>query len=488
VTDPERPPLASALRFIFLLSGWAVAVVLGLRLVEKPEPPRVVPVVQVAVTPPPSTPVPERKVERLFREWSSHPQQAGALVGFCVLDENGQPVFASPLAGTALCPASALKTVTTGAAFGLLGPEHRFYTVIAGTAPLTPAGVLEGDLVLIGGGDPTFEQDDLDKLADTVIAAGLKRVTGRLRVDTSVFPPDPMSDHWNWGDIGNAYGAGAFGLNLDHNRLEATFEPGAQLGAPAKLLGGGPVVRETRWENYVTTGAAGSGDGVAIYSAPYGRTVTLRGTVPAGESDFTVSGAIPDPPALAVELLRARLEKAGVKFGDRPGPFTITGKTILATHQSAPLPEIIDHLHEVSDNLEAQCFFHAIGLQQGAASAEAIRQYWEKAGVTFTGLRLLDGSGLARANMISPLDLARVNYAARHGPNGQRFFDSLSVYANGAERGKIGGMSGVKTKVGFLKTRSGREFTYAIMGNGLPVDRAYWGRQAELLAQVAAEY
>jgi D-alanyl-D-alanine carboxypeptidase/D-alanyl-D-alanine-endopeptidase (penicillin-binding protein 4) len=459
-------------------------VALGLRLAEKPA----APLVLLPTTPAPSTPAPEKKIDHIYHEWSSDPRLAGALLGFCVLDEKGEIVFASPLAGTALCPASTLKTVTTGAAFGLLGPEFRFYTVLAGTAPLKADGVLEGDLLLIGGGDPTFSQDDLVELADAALKAGLKRVAGRLRVDTSIFPSDPMSDHWNWGDIGNAYGAGAFGLNLDHNRLEISFEPGEKSGAPAKFLGGGPVTRDTRWENHVTTAAAGSGDEVVVYSAPYGRAITLRGTVPAGESNFTVSGAIPDPPALAAELLRARLEKGGVKFSDRPGPFAISAKAVLATHQSVLLPEIIDHTHEVSDNLEAQCFFLSIGRQQGADPAEAVRQYWEKAGVTFTGLRLLDGNGLARANMISPLDLARVNYTARHGPYGQRFYESLTLYANGAERGKIGGMSGVKTKVGFLRTRSGREFTYAIMGNGLPVGRFYWERQAELLAQVAAEY
>jgi serine-type D-Ala-D-Ala carboxypeptidase/endopeptidase (penicillin-binding protein 4) len=463
-----------------MLSGWAVAGALGLRMWDKPAgKPDGMPVIAPTVAP-----VPEGKMERIFREWAAHPQNAGALLGFCLLDENGQTVFASPLAGTALCPASSLKTVTTGAALGLLGPEFHFETVLVGTAPLNAAGTLEGDLVLVGGGDPTFSQSDLSELADAAIASGLKRVSGRVRADTSIFPQDPLSDHWNWGDIGNAYGAGAFGLNLDHNRLAITFEPAAQPGAPAKFVGGAPAPRDTRWENHVITGPAGSGDEVVVYSEPYGRTITLRGTVPAGERSFTVSGAIPDPPALAAELLRARLESAGVKFAERPGPFATTAKTILASHQSPPLPEIIDHLHKVSDNLEAQCLFLTIGKRQGADPADSVRQFWEKAGVAFTGLRLLDGSGLARANMIRPLDLARVNFTARHGSHGQRFYESLSAYADGAVRGKIGGMSGVKTQVGFLRTASGRELTFALMANGLPVDRGFWRRLEELLQTV----
>ena len=427
---------------------------------------------------------PEGKIDRIFREWSAGPQLEGALIGFCLLDENGRTVFASPLAGTALCPASSLKTMTTGAALGVLGSEFRFETVLAGTAPLNPAGILDGNLVLVGGGDPTFSQADLAQLADAAIASGLNRVTGRVRVDTSFFPHDPMSDHWNWGDIGNAYGAGAFGLNLDHNRLEIHFEPGAQPGAPAKFLGGGPALRDTRWENHVVTGPADSGDEVVVYSQPYGRTITLRGTVPAGQSRFTVSGAIPDPPALAAEMLRARLESSGVKFTDRAGPFATSATIPLARHRSPPLPEIIDHLHKVSDNLEAQCLFLTIGQRQAATPADSVRQYWENAGIAFTGLRQLDGSGLARANMIRPLDLARVNFAARHGPEGQRFYESLTASANGAVRGKIGGMSGVKTQVGFLRTATGRELTFALMGNGLPASREFWARSGELLETI----
>ena len=479
----KRPPLLTAFQILLLLSGWAVAVALGLRHWNTPRHLPVAPPAQAAPEIVTATP-PEGKFERIFREWTEDPKVAGALIGFCLLDEDGGTVFASPLAASALCPASALKTVTTGAAFGLLGPDFRFETTLAGTGALDAAGNLEGDLVLVGGGDPTFSLDDLAALADAAIASGLKAVKGRVWVDASVFPHDPTNEQWNWGDIGNAYGAGAFGLNLNHNRMEVHFGAGTQPGDPVKILASGPVARDTRWENHVVTAAPGGGDEVVIYSEPYGRRITLRGSVPADVPDFPIYGAIPDPPALAAETLRAHLEAAGIKFGDAPGPFTQSEPTTLAHHPSAPLAEIIDHLHKVSDNLEAQCLFITIGLRQNTAPAEAVRQYWEKAGVSFAGLRLLDGSGLARANMIRPIDLARVNLAARRGPHGQRFFESLTKYADGAARGKIGGMSGVKTQVGFVHTAAGRDLTFALMANGLPVDRSFWTRLDALLKTV----
>ena len=431
-------------------------------------------------------PLPANDLPTLFRDWSANPSLAGALVGFCVLDDTGQPLFASSLAATALCPASALKTVTTGAALGMLGPAFRFESVLASAAPLNPGGILAGDLVLVGGGDPTLSSADLQRMADQIIRAGLKQVNGVVRSDGSVFPGPPVSDHWNWGDIGNAYGAGAYGVNIDHNRLSIRFKAGTAVGDPAEFLGGGPVAAGTRWDHRVTTGAAGSGDQVMVYSEPMGRVIRVRGTVPAGEVSFTVSGAIPDPPALAAEMLGSFLERGGVKILKQAGP--AEDRSIpLVVHRSLALPKIIDHLHRVSDNVEAQCLFLTLGAYLNREPGEVVRAYWENSGVSFTGLRMIDGSGLARANMIRPLDLARINHAARRGSHGERFRQSLTSYLDGKVRSKLGAMSGVRTEVGFLTLEDGREVTFALMANGLDLKVDFWPLRERLLRDVASK-
>lgn len=423
------------------------------------------------------------KIGEAFGKWSADPRLAGALVGFCVLDERGDTLFASPLAETALCPASSLKTVTTGAALDLLGPDFRFETILNGSAPIGPDGILNGNLILVGGGDPTLSSGDLDQLAADAVKAGLKQVSGKVLADAAVFPAQPANDHWNWGDIGNVYGAGAFGVNLDHNRLLIHFKPGAKEGEPATIAGSIPATKEIQWKNHVSTGPAGSGDRVTVYSEPYGDVITLHGTVPAGEEEFDVTGAIPDPPAMAAGLLKASLEKAGVRVlgAERK----LSGDPVkLAEHRSAPLPEIIDHLHFVSDNLEAQCLFLTMGRLQKRDPAASLKAHWESKGIAFTGLRLIDGSGLARAAMIRPLDLARVNHAIRKGPHGERFRQSLKSYVNGSVRAKLGAMSGVRTEVGFLASGDGRELTFALMANGLDPGVDFWSLREGLLEAV----
>jgi D-alanyl-D-alanine carboxypeptidase/D-alanyl-D-alanine-endopeptidase (penicillin-binding protein 4) len=488
---------------IVLLSGWAMA---GWLFFSKPlEPvapvspkergvpmlPRAVDEGGAATAPrkeagnPPPTPSPVAPAAAVFRDWSAQAALAGALVGFCLLDEEGNVIVSSPLAETALCPASALKTVTTAAAFELLGPEFTFGTMLCSDGPMSSDGVLDGHLALVGGGDPTFSSRDLEAMADDLVKTGLKQVNGKLRVQGGS-GGTAVNDHWCWGDIGNAYGAGAYELNIDGNRLAIHFQPGAQEGAPAALLNREGPTEDTRWVNHVLTEAPGSGDRVVVYSEPHGRTITVRGSVPLGEGRFTVNGSIPDPPARAGELLQARLEAAGVKFLGRDLPVRSEG-LIFANHPSPPLPEIIDHLHKVSDNLEAQCLFLTMGIEKKRDPAEVVRRHWESRGVTFTGLRMIDGSGLARANMIRPLDLAKVNHLARRGPHGERFKQSLSSYLDGKVRSKLGAMSGVKTEVGFLTLDDGREYTFALMANGLDLAVDFWPLRERLLRGVASE-
>jgi serine-type D-Ala-D-Ala carboxypeptidase/endopeptidase (penicillin-binding protein 4) len=151
-------------------------------------------------------------------------------------------------------------------------------------------------------------------------------------------------------------------------------------------------------------------------------------------------------------------------------------------HRSQSVERIATDLHRTSDNLEAQCLFLKIGSEMKRTPEDAVRGYWESLGVNFMGLRLLDGNGLARANMIRPVDLARVNLAARRANHGERFFQSLHTAPGGTIRSKNGAMSGVRTEVGFFHHKNGSRWTFAIMANGLGPSADFHSWRAKLLA------
>jgi len=259
------------------------------------------------------------------------------------------------------------------------------------------------------------------------------------------------------------------------------FDGGAKEGEPAKFLGANPGMKGVEWDVRVTTGPEGSGDRVMIYSSPYSREIEARGSVPLDSKGFAVRGAVPDPPKLAEDILRVALERRGVVFGGKE--MKLTAHKVIAVHRSAALTEIIGHMQEVSDNLEAQSFFLMMGAQAGTDPVDVLRGYWEKAGVPFSGLRLIDGSGLARATMIRSVDLAKVNFLAAEGARGKLFYETLPGNRDGMMRSKRGGMSGVRTEVGFV-TRGEKRFTFALMANGLGADVDFWRLREGLLQQI----
>lgn len=361
-----------------------------------------------------------------------------------------------------MIPASALKILTTGAALSILGPDFRFVTRFA--SPSSSAPDLDGDLVILGGGDPTLSSARLGLMVDELVKRGIRKIDGRVIADATVFPECPMSDHWNWGDVGNAYGAGAYGLNVDHNRLVLGFRPGASVGEAAHFSGASIELPGVEWVNHVTTGAVGSGDRVVVYSEPYGKRVTMRGTVPVAGGEHAVRAAIPDPPSSAVSTVRKALEKRGIEITGRMR-HSASPDQVLVESASVPLMEIIRNIHHTSDNLEAQCVF--LALASGGDPAAVVRDHWRGEGVDFVALRMLDGSGLARANTIRAVDIARVMHAALAAPHGREFYESLPVYQDGLIRSKPGWMSGVVTSVGVITQSDGTRMTYAFMSNSV---------------------
>lgn len=439
---------------------------------RREEPPRVEPVAlappvevlrppAVAPTPAP-VPPPSRfaEIEAMLDEARRNAALAGAAIGLCLIDDKGE-IVVNQLAETAFIPASSLKTVTTATALEVLGPEFRFTTELRATAKMEN-GVITGDLVIVGGGDPMLKPEDLAAMAAKLKAQGLLRITGTVHGDGSLFVGSIYNDFWNWGDIGNGFGSPVSGLNLNHNRFSGWFRAGETLGSATAFLGTRPDVPDVLWKNEVVTGAADSGDGVMIHGGEKTPVVHLRGTVPLGAREFHVKGAVPDPVRFTEHHLRRSLMDAGIEVGTSSAG-SLEAVHVLLMHESPPLLEIVKSIHATSDNHETECVFLTLGLQAGKAPVEVIRSHWAGRGLAFTGLRMEDGCGLARADFIRPADLARLQFLAGKGPHGEAY--KASLLSRGGLRWKGGAMSGIRTFTGYATTAGGEELCYALMVN-----------------------
>lgn len=420
----------------------------------------------------PPLPVWQQALEQAFQKAKEDPALAGATVGFCLLDAGGKVLFEQN-GHASMIPASTLKTVTTATALEKWGPDHRLETRLLAKAQ-AQGGVIAGDVVVRGGGDPMLALEDLAVWAGKLHAEGVRKITGRIIGDGSLFPGSLYGDFWGWGDIGNGYGSGVAGLNLEHNRCGVKFDAGTAEGDAAVFAGAEPEVPGVVWINETKTGAEGSGDGIMIHGGERTGRLFLRGTVPLGARGFAVQGAVPDPELYAAHHLKLALVRVGIAvdgeaitaaFLREKGEALPVHDEVLLKHESPRLIEIITSIHATSDNHETDCLYHWLGVGGSDGPAGVIREHWQERGLVFSGLRMVDGCGLSRADFIRPLDLALLQQKAASGPQGALYKESLLASRDGSVRWKGGAMSAVRSYTGLVSTASGEELAFALMVN-----------------------
>ena len=398
-----------------------------------------------------------------------------ASVGVAVIPLEGDEGALEWQADTALIPASTMKAITTATVLGVLGTEWVFETRL----------FLKGDdLIIKGGGDPTLGATGVDSdfggWLEALKAEGISEIKGRVIADASRFESQTTPNDWPWGDVGNYYGAGPSGLNFHLNAFDLTFRP-AGVGKRAELISTDPKPPGVEFENHMLTGPAGSGDQGYAYGGPGARMISLRGTVPAG-GNFTIKGALPDPPMFCALSFKDYLVKNGIPVAGEVAAerVNIDDAQLLHTQKSPPLTKIITATNHRSVNLYADSMFKALSPEgTTAASSTVLRKHWEDRGVDLTGFVFYDGSGLSPRNTVTARQMAMILKKARDHETGEVFYKSLPVAGEsgtlsdfgggtaiaGKVHAKSGGMTRVRTYAGYLTAQSGKEFSFAVFTN-----------------------
>ncbi len=271
-----------------------------------------------------------------------------------VQDLSSGKVLAVHNADRALLPASIMKTVTIAALLREKGPDERFHTKVYADGPVSD-GRIEGDLVVVGGGDPTLGASCLPESADIaeeIIAAlgdlGVRHIAGALRVDTSLFSGPACPPSWVAEDRREAYGTGCHALNFRRN-------------------------------------------------ASGGRSVK-------------------DPVKVFLDSLRPRLAAAGISVEGESaadGRSLSGGATLIVDHVSDRYAEVMRSCMMRSDNMFAESLLRTFSIARGkegstSAGAAALSDYWRRAGVPANGVSVVDGSGLSRSNRMTARFMAGV--------------------------------------------------------------------------------
>jgi D-alanyl-D-alanine carboxypeptidase/D-alanyl-D-alanine-endopeptidase (penicillin-binding protein 4) len=379
--------------------------------------------------------------------------------------EDGR-VLARENATLPVTPGSVQKLVTAAAALHLLGPEHRFVTVLRGTGEVRD-GVLHGDLVVVAGGDPTWSGRFHDGGATAPAAAlaaqlrrrGVRRVAGGLVVDNRSFPGRPHPVSRSQSELGHGFSAPASGLAVDENCVTVRVAPGERVGVPARIQPRERAARIT-WTNRTrTVGRERHERGTFDFLPVWGEArVVVRGEYPISEPPYTLCISVPDPEVHAAVALRDGLRRAGVAVDgdavkDNKGLGAPDGTRELARHVSPTLAEVLVPVLDRSHNWLAEMVLLEIARQKNGearldeALEEVERFLLGEIGAAPGSFVLDDGSGLSPHNLLTAETVVRLLDWARARSWHGVFRAALPRPGRGTLRGwpALGGVTVAKT-------------------------------------------
>ena len=423
--------------------------------------------------------------------------------GIKVVSLRDHAVLYSENAGEFLIPASNQKILTVAAAAERLGWDYRFTTRFMATGPIGPDGTLNGDLVIMGDGDPTINPRHpdrwgvFDQWAVALKAKGIRLISGNVVGDDNAFAEPGWGVGWAWDNLQDGYGAPIGALQYNENQVEVVVGPGMTEGAAA-IIGTSPIGSGVFVVNKVSTAAAGTPTAIDLARIPGTPFLHVRGQIAAGAKTMTVQAAVHNPTEFYLEGLREAFARHGIAVSGtmsdidelREAPKT-EGNIELLVDRSPPLSEIADVLMKWSRNGYAETVLAAMAPAGEAASGtrglETVRTTLAGFGLPPESYLPRDGSGLSRYDYVSADALTTLLEAIASNPtHADRFRSTLPVAgvsgllanrmkgtsAEGRVAAKTGALFNIRAISGYLTTLSGEPMVFSILVNNFRVPNA----------------
>lgn len=427
---------------------------------------------------------------------------AGAHVGVVVVDlQTGKTIYERN-AAEPLILASNTKLLTTAAALERLGSSHRIETLVHGRGVVDGA-VLHGDIVVEGGGDPSFGvrfhgrgDGPLERFARAVRAAGITQVTGDLVLDDRLFDREAQHFGWPADQLDRWYAAPVSALSLNDGCIDVTVTPAARgAGGAAAAVTLEPRCGMLELEVRLERATSADEHVVSIGRRPGANVYVVRGALLPGAAPIVHSVAQWEPALVFGHVLRDRLAEQGVAVGgvvrlatgDDPPPASDPTARPLAIHATL-VAEVLPVINKRSQNHYAEMLLKRLGavcgkggsFAGGAAVAEA---FVMGLGVPDGEVDMVDGSGLARGNRASARAMARLLQVMASHREAAPFVASLAAGGvdgtlarrlrgvDGAERvrAKTGTIRAVSALSGYIMPgpKGGRFLAFSILTNGV---------------------
>lgn len=429
---------------------------------------------------------------------------AGALLGQWAALTGAPPtsmaVLARPLDGgpaliewngtTSLNPASTMKIVTTYAALDLLGPQYRWSTTLHLDGVLR-AGVLEGHLVLRGGGDPKFVIEDLNALIGRMRAAGLAEIRGDLLIDDSLFDLSSVALDSLDGDRSQPYNVAPHAalMNFKATRILVRQDAAGQIRIALD-----PPLADVRVRNelQLVTGACGAaGSAIWVRDQEPGASglpeIRVQGRFAPACGDQSLYAAVLDHRDFIHGFFKAAWRRAGGRFEGRTRIASGAARAPVWLRWDSPrtLLDVVQDINKFSNNVMTRQLLLTLATRDGRPATpdrarQALASWLLRQGLRMPELVIDNGSGLSRSERISAASLTALLAHAAAGPHGEALRDSLPrVGHDGTMRARLsrhpvagrawiktGSLRDVRSIAGYVDAASGRRHAVAMIANG----------------------
>ena len=409
---------------------------------------------------------------------------------------DASPNVATPIlshrATAQMYPASVMKLVTSVAALDLLGPAYTWQTQVlldpAGKSGAITNGVLHGDLMIKGGGDPKLVVERLWLLLTRIRSLGIQTIHGNLVLDNSAFAvpaATPASAAAFDGEPNKPYNASPDALLINFKSIMMTLNPNMATGTAS--IHYDPPLFGVVMPASVPLSGSDCGDYRSALRADFSDPARIRflGSYPRSCGERVWPLAYADPAAFASLAIRGLWEGMGGKLTgiSRTGQASREAKPLL-TFSSLSLGEVIRDMNKFSNNVMAQHLFLSLSLNDGkpasfAASRGVLAAWWQSryGGLVDAPAPLVDnGSGLSRDERISALSLARMLQSAYAAPFMPELMASLpqtgvdgtlrrSKAMAGVAHLKTGSLNNVVARAGYVDAANGKRYVLVAMVN-----------------------
>jgi D-alanyl-D-alanine carboxypeptidase/D-alanyl-D-alanine-endopeptidase (penicillin-binding protein 4) len=442
----------------------------------------------------PTAPSPSSKVllERDIAKVLAAPSLARGSWGIVVKSLASGEVLHSTNPRKLMIPASGLKVVTLAAAAERLGWDFTFETRLVADGSVDER-FLNGDLVVIGQGDPNLDDWDgaatrlFETWARTIKTSGIDTIGGRIIGNDNALEDAALGSGWAWDDLDRSFATSVGALQFNQNTAQVRIAPGPAEAAPASVTlapgGSGLVIR-----NLLTTTTPSIPPKLETRRLAGTAVLELRGSIPLGLAPFNRNASVYNPTLYYVHALREALLANGI---DVRGPAVDiddalhapsgSGSATLVSYRSPPLAALAATMMKQSQNLYAETLLQTIG---GPDQVKSVVEGW---GIPVEDLFVADGSGLSRYNLVTaeamtsilshvakderlraPFE-ASLPVAGRDGTLAERLRNTA---AEGNVRAKTGSFSNVRSMSGYVRTAGGEMLVFSIIANnfGTPPD------------------